>query len=161
MSAVSAVTARSALPASAAPRLRSTFWSAYRETLTSSDFLFAAITLVLTLVSWGLHLARAPEIAVTVTGIAAALVGAIPIAFGALKGMAARELNVDELVTIAIVASIVVGEYWGASLVAFMMLFGKVLEGVTAARAQHAIEGLGRLLPAAAHLRGADGAVRT
>ena len=56
------------------------FWSTYREALTSSDFLFAALTLVLTLVSWALHLAGASESAVTVTGIAAALAGGIPIA---------------------------------------------------------------------------------
>src|SRR5688500_14501602 len=137
------------------------FWSTYREALTSSDFIFAALTLVLTLISWGLHLAGAPQIAVTVTGIAAALAGGSPIAYGAIKGLIARELNVDELVTIAIIASIVVGEYWGASLVAFMMLFGKVLEDVTAARADAAIEGLGQLVPSEAHLKQPDGSERT
>ncbi|HET7769529.1 MAG TPA: HAD-IC family P-type ATPase, partial [Chloroflexota bacterium] len=137
------------------------FWSTYREALTSSDFIFAALTLALTLVSWGLHLAGAPESVVTVTGIAAALAGGIPIAYGALKGLIARELNVDELVTIAIVASIITGEYWGASLVAFMMLFGKVLEDVTAARADAAIEGLGQLVPSEARLKQSDGAERT
>jgi Cd2+/Zn2+-exporting ATPase len=129
------------------------FWSTYRDALTSSDFVFAALTLILTLVSWGLHLAGAPDVPVTATGIAAALAGGLPIAYGALKGLITRELNVDELVTIAIIASIVVGEYWGASLVAFMMLFGKVLEDVTAARAEAAIEGLGQLVPTIAHLR--------
>ena len=137
------------------------FWSTYRDALTSSDFLFAALTLVLTLISWGLHLAGAPEIAVTATGIAGALAGGIPIAYGALKGLLAREMNVDELVTIAIAASIVVGEYWGASLVAFMMLFGKVLEDVTAARADAAIEGLGQLVPSEARVKQPDGAERT
>ncbi|HEU5317236.1 MAG TPA: HAD-IC family P-type ATPase, partial [Chloroflexota bacterium] len=136
------------------------FWSTYRAALTSSGFIFAALTLALTLISWGLHLAGAPDAAVTVTGVAAALVGGAPIALGAAKGLVARELNVDELVTIAIVASIVVGEYWGASLVAFMMLFGKVLEDVTAARAEAAIEGLGQLVPSTAHVRGAGGGER-
>src|SRR5687767_4273832 len=151
------VTVRLAAPdASPVASARSAFWSTYREALTSSDFVFAFLTLALTLVSWGLSLIGAPEIAVTVTGIAAALAGGIPIAYGALKGLVARELNVDELVTIAIIASIVVGEYWGASLVAFMMLFGKVLEDVTAARAEHAIEGLGQLVSSEARLRLAD-----
>jgi len=144
-----------------APAARASAWGHYREALTSSDFLFAVLTIVLTLVSWGIHLAGGPESVIRWTGIAAALAGGIPIAYGAIKGLIARELNVDELVTVAIVASIAVGEYWGASLVAFMMLFGKVLEDVTAARAEHAIEGLGRLVPAVARLRDATGAERS
>ena len=136
---------------------RASFWGTYREALTSSDFLFAALTLVLTLVSWGIYLAGGEEPIVRWTGIAAALAGGLPIAYGAIKGLLAREMNVDELVTIAIIASIVVGEYWGASLVAFMMLFGKVLEDVTAARAEHAIEGLGQLVPSMARVAGPSG----
>ena len=137
--------------------LKRSLWVAYREALTGADFVFALLTLVLTLVSWGLSLAGGPASVVAVTGVVGALVGGAPIAFGALKGVVARELNVDELVTIAIVASIVAGEYWGASLVAFMMLFGKVLEDVTAARAEHAIEGLGQLVPSVARLKDASG----
>jgi Cd2+/Zn2+-exporting ATPase len=129
--------------------------------LTSSDFVFAVLTLLLTLVSWGIHLAGGPEPLVRWIGIAGALAGGIPIAYGAVKGLLAREMNVDELVTIAIVAAIIVGEYWGASLVAFMMLFGKVLEDVTAARAEHAIEGLGQLVPSVARVKDASGAERT
>ncbi len=143
----------------AAPAARASFWGTYREALTSSDFVFATLTLLLTLISWGIHLAGGPEPAVRWIGIAAALAGGIPIAYGAAKGLLAREMNVDELVTLAIAASIVVGEYWGASLVAFMMLFGKVLEDVTAARAEHAIEGLGQLVPSVARVK-VDGAER-
>ena len=42
------------------------------------------------------------------------------------------------------------GEYLSAGLVAFMMLFGKVLEDFTAERAELALAGLGALLPATA-----------
>jgi len=48
-----------------------------------------------------------------------------------------------------------VGEYWSAGLSVFMMLSGKVLERVTAARAEHAIEGLGQLVPAVARVKDA------
>src|SRR6266545_1719997 len=140
---------------------RASVWTWWREALTGFDFLFAVLTLALTLVSWSVHLAGGPEPVVRWTGLAAALIGGLPIAYGALKGLTARTFNVDELVTIAIVASIVVGEYWGAALVAFMMLFGKVLEDVTAARAERAIEGLGRLVPATARLRDAAGGERS
>jgi Zn2+/Cd2+-exporting ATPase len=139
------------------PRLesgtRAGAWAFYRQALSTSEFLFASLTLLLTLVSWGLYLAGSAESVVATTGIAAALLGGIPIAYGAIRGLLNREMNVDELVTIAIVAAILVGEYWGASLVAFMMLFGKVLEDVTAARADHAIEGLGRLVPSVARVK--------
>jgi Cd2+/Zn2+-exporting ATPase len=92
---------------------------------------------------------------VAALGIAGAVAGGAAISWGAVRGLLRRELNVDELVTIAIAAAIYVGEYWGAALVAFMMLFGKVLEDATAARAEHAIEGLGRLVPALARVRDA------
>ena len=132
----------------------------YSNALASRDFLFAALTALLTLASFALALAGGPTPLVTGLGLAGALSGGLAIAWGALRGLLARELNVDELVTIAIAAAIVVGEYWGAALVAFMMLFGKVLEDVTAARAEHAIEGLGALVPASARVRQADGEER-
>jgi Cd2+/Zn2+-exporting ATPase len=147
---------RAAAPAGgAAARALPGFWERYGEVVSSRDFLFALLTAVLTLGSWGLSLAGAPAGAVTLLGVAGALTGGLPIAAGAVRGLIRREVNVDELVTIAIAAAILVGEYWGAALVAFMMLFGKVLEDVTAARAQHALEGLGQLLPALARVKDA------
>lgn len=134
---------------------RASTWAYYRAALTSPDFLFAVLTAVLTLASWLLFLAGGPSTVVVVLGVAGALAGGLPIAWGALRGLLAHALNVDELVTIAIAAALAVGEYWGAALVAFMMLFGKVLEDVTAARAEHAIEGLGRLVPATARVKDA------
>jgi heavy metal translocating P-type ATPase len=136
-------------------------WSRYRDVVVRSDFIFAFLTLGLTLISWGMYLAGGPEPLVRWTGIAGGFVGGVPIAYGAIRGLIAREMNVDELVSIAIIASLVAGEYWSAGLVAFMMLFGKVLEDVTAARAQHAIEGLGQLVPDMAQLKEADGSERT
>ena len=144
--------AQDALSAPGAQRARRGAWEHYRVALTSTDFLFAVLTALLTLASWLLSLAGGPPAVVAGLGIAGALAGGIPIAVGALRGLLAREMNVDELVTIAIGASIVVGEYWGAALVAFMMLFGKVLEDVTAARAEQALEGLGQLVPATARV---------
>ncbi|MBI3973969.1 MAG: cation-translocating P-type ATPase [Chloroflexi bacterium] len=137
---------------------RARWWAHYRPALTTREFLFAVATGLLTLVSWGLWLAGASPWLANTIGIAGALVGGAPIAWGAVAGLRSRQLNVDELVALAIVASLLVGEYWGAALVAFMMLFGKVLEDVTAARAEHAIEGLGRLVPALACVKRAPSA---
>jgi Cd2+/Zn2+-exporting ATPase len=136
------------------------WWAHYGDVATSRDFLAAAATLLVTLVSWGLYVTQGPSPAVTALGIAGAVIGGSVIAWGAIGGLLRREMNVDELVTVAIAASLVVGEYWGAALVAFMMLFGKVLEDVTAARAEHAIEGLGKLVPAMAHVKDGRGGER-
>jgi Cd2+/Zn2+-exporting ATPase len=135
--------------------------SRYRSVLTSQEAVAAAVTALLTLVSWGAYLAGAPPTIVAVLGIAGALAGGLPIAWGAVQGLIRREMNVDELVTLAIAAALIVGEYWGAALVAIMMLVGKVLEDVTAARADAAIEGLGQLVPAVASVRDGAGTERT
>lgn len=132
------------------------FWDAYGEALTSREALASYLTLGLAAMSWGIALGADNDPmwagAAVVIGWAAALAGGTVIARGAVGGLLKREVNVDELVSLAIVASLYAGEYLGAALVAFMMLFGKVLEDVTAARADDAIAGLGRLVPSVAHL---------
>ena len=137
------------------------WWDTYREVITGTEFVSAFLTLGLTLISWVIWLVGGGDpvwsVASVVTGWVGALVGGAVIARGAIAGLWNREVNVDELVTIAIVASLVIGEYWGAALVAFMMLFGKVLEDVTAARANDAIEGLGRMVPSVASRRDGHG----
>lgn len=85
--------------------------------------------------------------------LAAVAVGGIPIIVGAIKGIFHRQMNVDELVAIAIIASLIFKEYLSAGFVAFMMLFGKILEDFTAARARTALEDLGKLTPATACVR--------
>ncbi len=132
-------------------------WEAYREVVTSPEAVASFATLVLAAGSWATSAAFGADptgtVVATVLGWAGALAGGIVIARGAITGLLRREVNVDELVTIAIVASLLAGEYLGAALVAFMMLFGKVLEDATAARAADAIKGLGRLLPDVARVR--------
>ena len=132
------------------------FRTAYGEALTSTEAVASYVTLLLAGASWGIEVLGNDDpawaFAAVGTGWAAALAGGIVIARGAVTGLLAREVNVDELVTLAIAASLYAGEYLGAALVAFMMLFGKVLEDVTAARADDAIAGLGRLVPSTAHL---------
>ena len=123
----------------------------YRAVWSSPDFITAAATLLLITASWLTSLAGSgPEWLAPALGLAGTAIGGAKIAAGAGRGLLARELNVDELVTIAIVAAVILGEYLSAGLVAFMMLFGKVLEDFTAERAELALAGLGALLPATA-----------
>jgi cation transport ATPase len=132
------------------------FWDAYGEALTSTEAVASYVTVGLAACSWGVESVAGDTpygaVAAVVVGWAGALAGGLVIARGAVTGLLAREVNVDELVTLAIAAALYSGEYLGAALVAFMMLFGKVLEDVTAARADNAIAGLGRLVPPLAHL---------
>jgi Cd2+/Zn2+-exporting ATPase len=129
------------------------FLNRYRYVLISKEFIITASAGVLILLSVILSLAGAPFWMHTSFAMAAIAVGGIPIAFDAIKGLFQRQVNVDELVTIAIVASTIYQEYLSAAFVAFMMLFGKILEDFTAERARTALEELGKLVPAQATVR--------
>ncbi len=71
----------------------------------------------------------------------------VPIMMEAAKGLLRRELNVDELVSLAIIASVVVGEYFSAAVVALIMELGSLLEEFYAQKARASIEALAELSP--------------
>ena len=83
--------------------------------------------------------------------LAAVVIGGTGIVWGALEGLRQRQVNVDELVSIAVIASVLVGEYLSAGLVVFMMIFGQLLEEATSQRATAALEHLAELQPDRAH----------
>ncbi|MDP3878848.1 MAG: cation-translocating P-type ATPase [Dehalococcoidales bacterium] len=130
-----------------------TFWKRYQTVLTSQEFIITATTALLLLVSVSLDLAGTGYWVYTSVALAAVAVGGIPIIISAIKGLLQRQMNVDELVAIAIIASVIFEEYLSAGFVAFMMLFGKILEDFTAARAKTALEDLGKLVPATVCVR--------
>jgi len=78
------------------------------------------------------------------------VVGAI---FGLLKG----KLNVDELITVAIIASFVLGQYLVAAEVAFIMTVGGYLEERIIEQSRKAIDELAALMPGQARLKGSGG----
>ncbi len=78
--------------------------------------------------------------------VAVAILGGAIIA-GAIRGMLNRELNVDELVSLAIVASVIIGEYLPAAMVALIMLLGSLCEEYTSQKARQAINTLISLNP--------------
>ncbi|MBI2287395.1 MAG: cation-translocating P-type ATPase, partial [Chloroflexi bacterium] len=129
------------------------FWKRYLEVLTSREFFITATTALLILVSAILSLAGTGYWVHTSVALAAVAVGGTSIVISAIGGIFHRQMNVDELVSIAIIASVIFGEYLSAGFVAFMMLFGKILEDFTAARAKTALEDLGKLVPAIVCLR--------
>ncbi len=82
--------------------------------------------------------------------IAIALCG-IPIVLEAILGLVtAWDIRAGVLVSIALVASVIIGEDFAAGEVAFIMQLGELLEHLTMARARAGIEKLVRLTPATA-----------
>lgn len=90
----------------------------------------------------------------------AILLCGVPILLEALHGLiTAFDIKADVLVSIALVASVIIGEDFAAGEVAFIMQLGALLEELTVARARAGIEKLVKLTPRTArvlHDRQAD-----
>lgn len=84
----------------------------------------------------------------------------LPIVLGAARGLLRLETNVDELVSLAIIASIILGEWTAGAIVAFIMVLGGLIEEVTSERARRHIERLGASSPDHAILVEDDGTTR-
>lgn len=88
----------------------------------------------------------------------AILLCGVPILLEAIVGLVTSfDIKADVLVSIALVASVVIGEIFAAGEVAFIMQLGALLEDLTVARARAGIEKLVHLTPRIARiLRGTD-----
>ncbi len=150
----------------------SNLWQTYGPVVRSSHFRTVAATGVLILAAWlvsftgeggtgqHFHLGQTVTISLVPEGesylavglaLAAVGIGGLGIVWGALQGLRQRQVNVDELVSIAVIASVLLGEYLSAGLVVFMMIFGQLLEEATSQRATAALEHLAALQPDRAH----------
>ena len=77
----------------------------------------------------------------------------VPIVLEAIIGLVTEfDIKADVLVSIALIASICIGEYFAAGEVAFIMQLGSLLEDLTVARARAGIERLVRLTPQTARV---------
>lgn len=83
--------------------------------------------------------------------IAAILLG-VPIVLHALKSLMRREMHMDELVALAIIAAFATGKYLEAGVVAGFMLLSELIETRTALGARASIESLIKLTPTRANL---------
>ncbi|QAT43918.1 heavy metal translocating P-type ATPase [Aminipila luticellarii] len=84
---------------------------------------------------------------------AAIVLCGIPILVGAIKGLVVdHDIKADVLVSIALVASVFIGEYFAAGEVAFIMAIGTLLENGTSKRANQSIENLMKLTPRTARV---------
>ncbi|MES9994517.1 heavy metal translocating P-type ATPase [Desulfovibrio aminophilus] len=78
---------------------------------------------------------------------ASVLGNGLPIVLGALRGLRERRMNVDELVSIALVASVLQGEVLSAAVVAFIMTLGALVEEAVSESARRSIQALARMTP--------------
>ncbi|GBC97688.1 putative cadmium-transporting ATPase [bacterium HR17] len=84
---------------------------------------------------------------------AAALIAGIPIARECVESLRERQISMEVLVTLAVAASLVIGEFHAGAVVAVLLLGGSVLEQLTAARARSALTALLQLVPQTALVR--------
>lgn len=93
--------------------------------------------------------------------IAVVLCG-VPIVCGAVTGLVTSfDIKADVLVSLALAASLVLGEIFAAGEVALIMQLGALLEDLTVAKARAGIEKLVRLTPRTARRIGEDGRTET
>jgi heavy metal translocating P-type ATPase len=77
----------------------------------------------------------------------------IPIIIGAIKGLVfEHDIKADVLVSMALIASVYIKEYFAAGEVAFIMAIGSLLENGTARKAHEGIEKLIKLTPQTARV---------
>jgi len=88
--------------------------------------------------------------------LASLLINGFPIIWGAVKGLSQRKVNVDELVSLAIIASLLQGELLTAVVVSFVMMLGSLIEQVATGAAHKAIRSLISIHPETATIL-ADG----
>lgn len=86
--------------------------------------------------------------------LAAALVGGVPIVIRSLKAVIwHRDITADLMVSVAMTAAVIVGEYSAAAIVVLMLSVGETLEDYTVSRAENALKELETLLPATVTVR--------
>jgi Cd2+/Zn2+-exporting ATPase len=125
-----------------------------KQLLKLKELYLTTATGILILVAWILEKAQIePAYLHQIFALAAVVLAGGPIILNAIRGLLAHQVNVDELVSIAIIASIYLGEYLAAAIVAFIMALGSLLEEFTAERARHAISALISLSPQTASVR--------
>ena len=123
----------------------------YREIFTSDDFMKTAVggsLIPLAFLLNFLELRTIPFISVMdLLWLVSVIINGAPIIIGAVKGIARREMNVDELVSIAIIACLINGHFLEAAIVSAIMVTGSLIEEAVSDSARQAIEKLVQMTP--------------
>jgi len=79
--------------------------------------------------------------------LASVAINGFPIIRGAIFGLIEKKINVDELVSLAILASLAMGEFLSAAVISFVMVLGSLIEEATASTARKQIQSLVAMTP--------------
>jgi heavy metal translocating P-type ATPase len=101
-----------------------------------------------------------PFARVSVLGLAGTLGGGWPIFHEAWENVRQRRMTMELSMTIALVAALVIGEFFTALVITAFVLAAEVLEGLTVGRGRRAIRDLLDFLPATATVRRTAGSIR-
>ncbi len=92
------------------------------------------------------HLLGAPTVGDAIM-VAAAIVAGTPIVLAAARGLRARVIGIDLLVSVAAIGAVVIGEFWEAAAVTFLFAIGHALEAATLAKTRSALGELVAVAP--------------
>ena len=90
---------------------------------------------------------------ISIIGLAATLVGGYPIFKEAAENVLERKMTMELSMTIALVAALLIGEFFTALVITGFVLAAEILEGLTVARGRQAIRQLLDYLPQTATVR--------
>ena len=125
----------------------------YQELFRLKDFYYAFAAAILALLSFMIDYGnQLPSLSGNALGLISVAINGSPIIWGAIRGIIDRKVNVDELVSLAIIASLIQGEFLTAAVVSFVMTFGGLIEQVTSESARKAIKSLIQIAPETATL---------
>ena len=121
--------------------------SVYKDIFSSKDFIRACLGAALIPAAAAIQPGTGSNGLSAILLLASAAVNGLPIVLSALKGMVKRQMNVDELVSIAIVACLFSGNYFEAALVSAIMVIGALVEEAVSDSARNAIRELMAVTP--------------
>ena len=129
------------------------FFTKYKDFLRSPGIITAYINTIFLLVGFAFELSGNHQYA-DYSFLISAVVGGWPV-FMLAVGNILRDfdLTAGVMVSVAMIAALIVGEYGAMALVAFMMVIGEALEDFTREKADQALKELNDLVPALVTLR--------
>jgi len=129
------------------------FFEKYKEFLRSPGIITAYINTIFLLVGFAFELSGNHQYA-DYSFLISAVVGGWPV-FMLAVGNILRDfdLTAGVMVSVAMIAALIVGEYGAMALVAFMMVIGEAMEDFTREKADQALKELNELVPAMVTLR--------
>jgi Cd2+/Zn2+-exporting ATPase len=129
----------------------------YQEIVTSKDFIRIIASILFIILSLGIvrfslfsiheDSMLTSKLIANIFLLAAVVLTGIPIILEAIQGLLKKQINVDELVSIAIIACVATGNYLEAAIVSTIMVTGAMVEEAVSDSARNAIKQLIAMAP--------------